>query len=65
MVVHHHTSAGTLVVVQHAFGPIIWQSILFQMIFRDMSQIIVCKYRNMCHVRHINRSSGYPCNINT
>ena len=30
MVVHHHTSVGTLMVVQHTFGPIIWQSILFQ-----------------------------------
>ena len=35
------------------------------MTFHNMSQIIVRKYRNICRVWHINRSSGYPCNINT
>ena len=36
----------------------------FEMILCDMSQIILHKYRNVCHVRHGNHSSRYPCNIN-
>ena len=36
----------------------------FEMILCDMGQIIVHKYRNVCHVTHGNHSSGYTCYVN-
>ena len=64
MAVHHHTLAGTLVVFDIHLIQQSSNQFYFKMILCNMGQIIVCKYRNVCHVRHGNHSSGYSCNIN-